>query len=44
MASEGDGANSAILLRDMGVIRARIDKYASRRKGVELEAAGGCRR
>ena len=40
MASEGDGANSAILLGDMEEIRARIDKYASRRKGVAVEAVG----
>jgi MICOS complex subunit MIC19 len=38
MASEGDGANSSILLGDMDEIRVRIDKYASRRNGVEVEA------
>ena len=40
MASEGDGANSSILLGDIDEIRARIDKYASRRKDVEVEAVG----
>lgn len=40
MASEGDGANSSILLGDMDEIRVRIDKYTSRRKGVEVEAVG----
>ena len=38
MASEGDGANSSILLGDMDEIRVRIDKYALRRNGVEVEA------
>lgn len=40
MASEGDGANSSILLGDMDEIRLRIDGYASRRKDVEVEAVG----
>jgi MICOS complex subunit MIC19 len=40
MASEGDVANSSILLGDMDEIRVRIDKYASRRKDVEVEAVG----
>ena len=40
MAGEGDGANSSILLGDMDEIRVRIDKYASRRKGVEVQAVG----
>ena len=41
MASEGGpGANSSILLGDMNEMRVRIDKYASRRKSVEVEAVG----
>lgn len=40
MASEGDGVNSSILLRDMDEMRVRIDKYASRRKSFEVEAVG----
>ena len=40
MASEGDGANSSVLLGDMDEMRIRIDKYASRRKSVEVEAVG----
>ena len=39
MASEG-GANSFILREDMNEIQNRIDKYASRRKDVEVEAVG----
>ena len=38
MASKGDGTNSSILWEDLNEIRDRIDKYASRRKGVEVEA------
>jgi MICOS complex subunit MIC19 len=40
MASEGDGANTSILLGDIDEIRARIDKYASRRKDEEVGAVG----
>jgi len=40
MASEGDGPNSSILRGDMDEMRVRIDKYASRRKSVEVEAVG----
>ena len=40
IATEGDGANGSILLGDMDEMRVRIDKYASRRKSVEVEAVG----
>jgi altered-inheritance-of-mitochondria protein 13 len=40
MASEADGANSSILLGDVNEMRVRIDKYASRRMSVEVEAVG----
>jgi altered-inheritance-of-mitochondria protein 13 len=40
MASEGDEANSSILLGEMDEIRDRINKYASRRKDVEVGAVG----
>ena len=40
MASEGNGANSSILLGDMNEMRVRIYEYASRKKSVEVEAVG----
>ena len=40
MASEGDGANSSILLGNIDEIRIRIDKYSSRKQDVDVDAVG----